>query len=209
MPTRQYSHALIIGQINFGTQSNITTEGENAFSSAVAVPKALSSWVKTDADTAAGNLAGGHGWATGTYDVYWTGGARYDVPVTISTNACALDGGTGDDFPATANTTVVLARRIPITGFTLDGDNASIVAVNMTTSDLTIATRGRIAFLDASSNIIEDVRLTTNAAADVNNIAGGETNRYTGAVITNAVASNANTASEISVNVGYMYDPTQ
>jgi hypothetical protein len=208
MPTRQYSSNLIIGSINFGTVSNITAEGENALSSPIATAKALSAWVKTDADTAAGNLAADHGWATGTYDVYWTGGARYDVDVTISTNACALDGGTGDDFPATANATVVLAKQTLISGFTLDGDNAEIVAVSLTTVDPSVAKRGRIVFLDVDDDIIRDYRATSNAAASINDIAGGETNAYAGDVITYALASTEDTTNTHFANIGYMYDPT-
>jgi hypothetical protein len=209
MTTRQYSHNLVIGAISFNTISNITTDGENALTATSLTAKALSSWVKTDADTAAGNLAADHGWSTGTFDVYWTGGARYDVTVTITTNACALDGGTGTDFPATANATVVLAKRVDITGFTLDGDNCSLVAVKMATSDLSLAIRGRIGFRDASSNIIRSVPLTSNAAADVNNIYGGESNLYTGAVITNAVLSSESATYTLDCSFGYMYDPTQ
>lgn len=208
MPTRQYSSNLTIGSITFNSVSNITAEGENALTSPIDLAKALSSWVKTDADTAAGNLAGGHGWSTGVYDVYWTGGARYDVDVTITVNACALDGGTGDDFPASADTTVVLAKQTALSGFTIDGDNAEIVAASLTSLDPSLTSRGRICFLDADEDIIEDIKSTANAAADVNNISGGQVNRYSGDVITHAIASCEDTSSTIYANVGYMYDPT-
>ena len=65
----------------------------------LAAAQSVSSWVKTDANTAACNLAGGHGQTDGKFDVYWSGGRRYGVDGTIATNALSLDGGSGDDFP--------------------------------------------------------------------------------------------------------------
>lgn len=210
MASAQYNKALTVAGISFTRQSNITADGNNAFSAALTPAKALSSWVKTDADTAAGNLAGGHGLSTGTFDVYWTsggGGMRRNVSVTITVNACALDGGTGDDFPASADTTVVLAPRTQLTGFSLDGDNAEIVAVSQTSQNTLLTDAGRVGFHDAADDEISNCEITCNGDPNVNDIYAGETNRYTGDVITYAWASTAYTgASEIVVNVGYLYN---
>src|SRR5690349_2384011 len=104
MATGTYTTSVTLAGFNFSNQTAVTTDGQLSFGPVtLPVAKALSSWVKTDANTAAGNLAGGHGLTTGTYDIYWDGGARYDVDCTITTNAVALDGGSGTDFPATAN----------------------------------------------------------------------------------------------------------
>jgi hypothetical protein len=207
MANAQYSKALAIAGINFSRQSNIVADGANAFQAVLTPAKALSSWVKTDADTAAGNLAGGHGLSTGTFDVYWTGGARYDVPVTISTNACTLDGGHGDDFPASATTTVVLAPQTELTGFTLDGDNAEIVAVAAVAIDPTLAPAVRLGLYDVDDDLIEEVAVTCNGDPNVNDIYAGEANRYTGDPITYGMASTAYTGTdEIKLNVGYLYN---
>jgi len=207
MAVASYNKSLTIAGISFSRQSNITADGANGFSAAVTPAKALSAWVKTDLDTAAGNLAASHGLSTGTYDVYWTGGTRYDVVVTITTNACALEGGSGTDFPASADTTVVLAPQTLLTGFTLDGDNASIVAVDATSTDPSLTNKCRVAFHDATADLIATVALAANGDPNINDIYSGETNRYTGAVITNGKASTAYTgASVIKAEVGYLYN---
>ncbi|WP_425618030.1 hypothetical protein NA78x_001723 [Anatilimnocola sp. NA78] len=204
----QYNKNLTIAGISFNRQSNITDDGANGFSAVATPAKALSSWEKSDANTAAGNLAASHGLTTGTYDVYWDGGSRFDVPVTITVNACALDGGSGDDFPATANATVVLAPRKPISGFLIDGDNASIVAVQSRTVDPSVSSACRVAFLDAAEDIIADVEVTTNGDPNVNDIYAGEANRYTGDVITHGIISTANTSADVTFEVGYLYGTT-
>jgi hypothetical protein len=207
MANAQYAKSLSIAGVNFSKQSNISADGSNGFSASVTPAKAISSWVKTDANTAAGNLSGGHGLSNGTYDVYWTGGARYDVGVTISTNACAFEGGTGDDFPASATATVVMAPQTVLTGFTLDGDNAEIVAVSGTTNDPSLSPAMRVGFFDAAADLIASVAVTCNGDPNINDIYSGETNRYTGDVIANGTVSTAYTGTDtITVNVGYLYN---
>lgn len=207
MANAQYTKNLSIAGISFDRQSNITADGANGFTASVTPAKAITSWVKTDADTAAGNLAGGHGLSNGTYDVYWTGGARYDVGVTISTNACAFEGGVGDDFPASATATVVMAPQTLLTGFSLDGDNAEIVAVKSTTTDPSLSPAVRVGFFDVDDDLIASVPVTCNGDPNVNDIYAGETNRYTGDVIAYGTASTAYTGADtINVSIGYLYN---
>lgn len=97
--------------------------------------QAASSWVKTDANTAACNLTAGHGFTSGTFDVFWTGGKRYGVTGTVIDNALALDGGAGDDFPASANTTVVVARQTALDE-TFDGDNLTLIGAILSLNGL-------------------------------------------------------------------------
>jgi hypothetical protein len=208
MASAQYVKSLTIAGVTFSkSPSNIEADGNNAFTASLTAAKTLSSWVKTDADTAAGDLAGGHGWSTGVYDVYWDGGRRYDVDVTITTNACALDGGSGDDFPASGNTTVVLSPREELTGFALDGDNAKIVAVAHQSTDLLVTSKGMVRFYDADDNLIAAVDLDCNGDPNINDIYSGEVNRYTGDVIVYGIGSTAYTgASTVKAAVGYLFD---
>lgn len=208
MAAAQYVKSLTIAGMSFSkAPSNITADGANAFEATLTPAKALSSWVKTDANTAAGNLAGGHGLSTGTFDVYWTGGARRDVAVTITTNACALDLGSGDDYPASADATVVLAPQTVLTGFSIDGDNAAIVAVQHASTDTTLTNAGRVGFYDVEDDEIANVSVTCNGDPNINDIYSGETNRYTGDVITYGIASTAYTgATVIKAQVGYLYN---
>jgi hypothetical protein len=114
---------------------------------------AMATWAKTDANTASGTLAEGHGLATGTYDVYWTGGVRYGVAVTITTNAVALEGGAGTDFPA-SDTAVNISEQISIPE-DFDGDDLLVICAK---SDQ----RCHLSFLDSGTAVLKAKELTAN-----------------------------------------------
>lgn len=194
MPTAQYGVSLTIGGVSISKSAIRENEGVIAVASSIPGAKAVSSWVKTDADTAAGDLAGGHGWTTGTFDVYWDGGARHDVTVTITTNALALDGGTGDDFPSTANTTVVLAQQTQV-NVSLDGDEADIVGLLLESLSASDTFKGRLLFEDADGDDIADVDVNVNQPY-VYDVAGTGVNPFTGDPITKCLASHGSTSAQ-------------
>lgn len=107
--------------------------GDNNTNIALPAGKAVSSWVKTDADTAAGSLTAGHGYSTGKMDFFWTTSGvakcRYDVDVTVSTNDLTIDGGVGDDFPETGVTDVIATTPVQI-NTAIDGDNIKMLVMN-------------------------------------------------------------------------------
>ena len=159
------------------------------------VGNVVTDWVKTDSDTAACNLAGGHGKTSGTYDVFWTiAGVNYcrnGVTNTITTNACALDGGAGDAFPASATTGIVITKQVVAT-CPIDGDAVVLFGVFLRSTDT--AAVGSADFQDASNNSIEQFDLT-----EVDTTAAGLQHAYqqtaarallTGALITQVKASN-------------------
>jgi hypothetical protein len=170
------------------------------------VAHALSSWVKTDADTAAGNLTAGHGLSTGTFDIYWDGGQRYDVPCTITTNAVALDGGTGTDFPASSDTTVRMSPQTQI-NTAIDGDEIELAFVSLSFSTSPSDQRGRIQFCDIDDDVIADLNLDPNDPL-VYDIGGGQTNPFTGDPITYALASSSNVAETGSLSIASLEDST-
>lgn len=108
--------------------------------------KSVTDWVKTDSDTAACNLPDGHGYSSGKMDVYWTGGVRYNVDGTVTGDALTLDGGAGDDFPASASTDVVVCT-VQTFDFDFDGDNLVDLGIN---SDR----RAHVAFLDSGDAVL-------------------------------------------------------
>jgi hypothetical protein len=63
-----------------------TRETDDAQGLAPVIPagKTVTSWVKTDSDTADCNLPSGHGYSSGNFDVFWDGGRRYGVPGTVT-----------------------------------------------------------------------------------------------------------------------------
>lgn len=143
-------------------------------------PSAATSWVKTDADTAACDVAAGSAIATGLVDVYWDVGVRYGVDCIRTVNALALDAGAGDDFPETAEDTVVVAQQQQV-NVSIDGDLAEAVGVLATVP-------AHVDFQDADDDSITPLDLVANEP----NMWDAEeaTNIYTGDIITKVMASN-------------------
>lgn len=177
--------------------SQATADSEFTLELPLPVGNVLTNWVKTDANTAAGDLAGGHGLTNGTYDFYWTVGGvvfcRAGVAVTITTNAVAADGGAGTDFPATATTGVVMTKQV-VAACPIDGDNAVFVMiVFQNTSDTAAACSAD--FQDASNNSIELMLLTEvqNTSTGLDKVLQQVAARaaLTGAPITQVKASNS------------------
>jgi hypothetical protein len=119
---------LAIAGVSFNSYTTITGNNPEGREDTLTAAQAASSWVKTDADTAACNLAGGHGIITGKVNVFWTGGMRYGVDCTVTVNALALDGGTGTDFPASADTTVVISQQVSKT-ITFNSDEVALLRI--------------------------------------------------------------------------------
>jgi len=211
MPSANLALALDAGGVNIQKSRSVSGDGTIGVQPTLALAHALSSWVKTDADTAAGNLAADHGLSTGTFDIYWTGGARYDVVCTITTNAVALDGGTGTDFPATANATVVMAPRTSI-NVSIDGDSLKCLAIELGYSaDPAATSRGRILFEDAAGDDILSLPITADKAMpfDIEAIvAAGLTNPFTGDPITTAKASQESTSQTATLKICGIVDAT-
>lgn len=163
---------------------------------AIPVANALSSWVKTDADTAAGNLTAGHGQTSGKYDVFWTGGRRYGVDGVVTVNALALDGGAGDNFPATADTTVVVSKQVQET-VSFDGDALQVFVANMRLANSASGGRGSISFYDVANALLSQMDLP---AADLN-IAGGATNPFAGDLISYVKVGQASTSAAATLQI--------
>jgi hypothetical protein len=161
---------------------------------ALAAGKAASAWVKTDADTAACNLTAGHGYTNGKCDVYWATGVRYDVDMVVSTNALALDGGAGDNFPESAEANVVVCKPQQI-NVACDGDEVVAFVANSTT-------RAHLYFEDASGDSIAAIELQADEPSlwhDTNGLA----NPLTGDPITVCYASNGSaTAGVLNIVTG-------
>ena len=165
---------------------NVYGDGQNEIP--LAAGKSVTDWVKTDADTAACNLPTGHGYTDGQCDVYWTGGMRYNVGMTIVGDAASLEGGTGDDFPASASEDVVVCKHQQI-NTAIDGDMIKLWTVNATK-------RAHVHFEDADSDTIRDQELLaeqpwTYAASS------GDTSPLTGDPVTVCYASNGETTDGI------------
>lgn len=136
-----------IGEHIINSQVNLTDSGIMLSADATLLAAdAGALTVRTDDDEGTITLSTGHGIATSDkVDLYWTGGARYNVAVgTVSGNSVPFSGGTGDVLPA-QDTAVGVAKRTAIT-FTDSGDNISAF---MAQCDQPC----RFAFMDASGEV--------------------------------------------------------
>jgi hypothetical protein len=206
MPQATYGFSVQAGGVSI--QGAAVRSGDGVIGKEIVLPaaKPITNWVKTDANTASCDLPSGHGYANGTFDVYWVGGRRVDVPGTISTNALALDGGSGDDFPPTGNLTVVVCRQVAI-NVAIDGDALKLLAIRCEYPDTALTSRARVLFEDASGDDITDRSLIGNVA-EVHDIEGGANNPFTGDPITSAKASHENTNSAATLKICGVDDST-
>ena len=209
MPSLSYGTSL--GSIS----QSVIVSGDQLIdlSVSLAAGKTVTAWVKTDANTAACNLPSGHGYSNGKMDVYWLDGStekrRYGVDGTISTNALSLDGGTGDDFPASATTDVVVCKQT-IINLAIDGDNVAILGLGI---DVAASTGhgSRLTFFDAitagGSAVGSGLYLSPNTP-QIYHVAAGVTNPLTGAPILSLVASNGDATYAATLKIQGIQDVT-
>lgn len=105
-------------------QRTVTLSSANQVASEVAVPAAKTGSLTTRTNATDGTITldTGHGLSTGALDIFWAGGSRSQVAATITTNACAITGGSGDDLPAQGTAMTVSALTSEDNAFT--GSNA-------------------------------------------------------------------------------------
>ena len=202
----QYGLSVSLGGVSIQKTINRTGDHANAYEVTLPVAYPLTNWVKTDADTAAGDLPSGHGQTSGTYDVYWDGGQLIGATGTVTGDALALDLGTGDAYPATANTTVVVCKQVPITT-AIDGDNVALLAVSLEYIDPASTAVGYLDLLDSGPASIAALSLAANAPQTFD-VAGGATNVFTGNPITAATASHNNTTYAATLKLLSLEDST-
>lgn len=163
----------------------------------------VTDWVKTDGDTAACNLPADHGQTDGVFDAFWevdgVSYCHYGATATITTNAVALDGGSGDDFPASATTGVVLTKQVAV-ALDVVGNNLSMLIAHcdqMAHVDLQeTAGTSHLAFLIAAAN---EGYLYSQYTGVANPIAGDTVNF--------AMASNGSTTAA-TLKLGALLDST-
>lgn len=215
MPTAQYGVSLSAGGVSIQQTINRTSDGPIALQTSLTYGKTVTAWVKTDANTAACDLPGGHGYSNGDFDVFWTAGGveycRYNVPGTISTNALSLDGGGGTDFPASATVGVIVCRNVEAS-LLIDGDNVKIIGIVAESTDPDSTAVAHVTFEDAAGDDIAQLTLVANVP-QIFDISGGATNIFTGDVIINLACGNGSNwdgggAESLTLKVVGMQDAT-
>lgn len=162
--------------------------------------KAVTDWVKTDGDTAGCNLASGHGQTDGVFDVYWSSGGvdyvHYGATGTIVTNALSLDGGSGDDFPASATTGIVVCKQKEVATY-IDGDAVSMFWAALIFGNVSATGRGHVDFQESAGTHVGEIDISgiLNGTAIVDyDITGGVSNPLTGNLIAKSQISHNDTS---------------
>ena len=167
------------------------------------------------ANEATCNLGAGHGQTTGTYDVYWTEAGvnkiRYGVANTITTNACALTGGAGDDYPATiADGLCVICKQTEV--FTsIDGDEVSLFWAVLDFGNVLATGRGHVDFQETDDTQVGEIAIEgvlQGVAAVDYDIEGGVTNPLTGNPILEAEISHNDTTYTPTFELRVLADST-
>ena len=117
-----------------------------------------------------------------------------------------MDGGTGTDFPASADATVVVCKQVSI-ATAVDGDAISILALSLEYVDPNSTAVGHIDMQDVGAATIEEIDLAANAP-QVWDITGGATNSFSGNVITVSKASHNNTSAAATLKLLSLEDST-
>ena len=189
--------SITVGQSIGSINKTYQRSGDEIMNVQVTLPagKAVTAWVKTDANTAACDLPSGHGYTNGKFDVYWSGGYRYGVDGTISTNALSLDGGAGTDFPASATTGVVVCKQVVINK-AIDGDNVTAIGLGYDVASSSGYGCLVLAFdaINAGGSAVGSVIVLAPNTPFIADIEGGATNPFTGNPVLSLVASNGDSS---------------
>jgi hypothetical protein len=199
MPTASKEESIVVNGIPFGSVLSETEDGGGNREITLPVGKAATDWVKTDADTAACNLAASHGIVTGKVDVWWDAGCRYGVDCTVTVNALALDGGAGDDFPASAEDTCVVTQQVEI-DFPVDGDNLVAIAIECNQA-------ANLDFQESDDTSVYVLSLEADATWSWF-LSSGNTNNLAGDPAAKILASNSSATTAATLKIAYAYDST-
>jgi len=185
-----------------------TTDGGGSNEVVVAVGAAGSLTTRTTDTTGTVTMtSGSHGITTGqNVNIFWSGGVQYDVTVgTVSGTAVPFSGGSGDVMPI-ATTAVVVSPRLTF-NCSVDGDSLSLLAMQQFFADQTVSTKSHIQFLDSGSAAIAEIDLDA-LTPKVYDIAGGDSNPFTGNPITSAIVSNGSTTDAGTLKLLWVQDST-
>jgi len=198
MPTASLSYYTNLGGLAIQAALSRTASGQISHQLTLAAGKQSTAWTKTDANTGTATLASGHGIIQDDkVDVFWDGGVRYNMDaITVAGNDVTVDGGAGDDLPA-SDTTMVLCTVTELdTDF--DGDLASLIVAHT-------SRRGHMTFLDSGDAVLHAVELPADEGwywADEQ----GVTNPLTGNPVDRVQVSNGDPTNTSTAKLGVLYD---
>lgn len=206
MPQATCAIVLSLGGITI--QKSIIRSGDHPNPYEITLPAGIAGQLttRTDADTGIITVAAHSIVDSDTVDVFWAGGRRYGVDVTAHTGTTiSIDLGAGDDLPI-ATTAVVIVKQIQINA-AIDGDKVQVLGMAMEFADPNEASKGHITFKDGGGATIANLDLSANTPS-VYDVAGGQTNPFTGNPITAAYASNGSSVNAATLKILSLEDST-
>ena len=139
-------------------------------------------------------------------NVFWDGGVRYGVTVgTVSGASVPFSGGSGDNLPA-ATTGLTITEQVTAVA-SIDGDNVQLIGFEFQLDDDTDTSEGHVQLRDSGAAEIAELDLEPNTAT-VYDIAGGDTNPFTGNPITELKAANGSTSQSATLVILNLVDST-
>lgn len=187
-----------------------TADGGAAVEIAIPAGKVGTLSTRTDDETGTLTMDSGHGITTGAIiDLYWEGGSRHGITVgTVSSNTVPIgadDKGVGDDLPSQSTDIVAMVQLA--FNCSIDGDELSLLAMQLYFNDASEDAEGYVSFLDDGDAEIEALKLQASVPR-VFDIAGGDPNGFTGDPITNAVVTHGSAVNSAILKLVWVADAT-
>lgn len=181
----------------------VTRESDNALVYEYSLPAGNAGELTTRTSDTAGEVtadSASHTIETGdTVDVHWDGGVRYGMTVgTVSGTAIPISGGSGDNLPS-ASTGVVVTEQVVKTCH-IDGDNVQMLGIESVIADDSDTTPTHVQFVDSGDAEVAELDLTPGDPS-IYDIAGGDSNPFTGNPITQLKASNGSSDNAATLTI--------
>jgi len=189
----------IVSAAGLSVNSTISRTGTGAESHQVTLAAAVQStgFTKTDANTGTATVAAGHGISNGaSVAVKWSGGVRYGMAAwTSGDTTIVLEGGAGDDLPA-SDTTITIAPTTQL-DLDLDGDNLELLVVHSTRAG---HAHFRTTDTSGAGGSVKAIELYASEAWQWTDDSG-ITNPFTGDAMTAVDVANFNTSNTATLSI--------
>ncbi len=211
MPSGTISTSANLSGSSFISNVTKTADHDQAYEVPLPVGTLEASYAQTTGIECVVTLTGGHGLASGVYDVYWTESGVKKIAVgctgTLSTNDMTLNAAVSqDNFPVADPGDMVICEQVLI-NTTIDGDAVKMYAISPIFTNQTETSDVSIDFHDSGSLQITTLRIPANEP-NVWWVDGGTANPMTGNPITHAHASNQSTANAATILILILEDST-
>lgn len=206
MPNASINSQLNFGGISLSKKTEVDASHPNVFVETLPVGKAGTLTARTDANTGSATLGSGHGITDGMIvDIRWAAGVRYGMTVgTVASLVVPVDGGAGDDLPATS-TALVLTEQVSI-NTPIDGDNAKLAALVAHYDDVASTAKAHVNLVDSGAASIYARTLKANRPRNYDLEDGEDDNPFTGNAITACKASNGSATEECDLYLMFHED---